>query len=100
MTGAWLIATLIVVLLLIILIILSKKENFVGAGMTGLGENPALGYNSGASLREQSLAEDLQGDYIKTYEKNEGKFLQDRAHLARFNWNSIKAERDDVPIAT
>lgn len=83
------------IITLVILVLLSSKENFVGAGNPGLGENPALGYNSGASLRDQSLAEDLQGEYIKLYEKKEGKFLQDRNHLSRFNWNSVKTERAD-----
>ena len=58
-------------LVLMWIMFIRNFELFVGSGA-------AASYNSGANLRDQSLATDLYGDYIKEFEKKEGEMIQRR----------------------
>ena len=81
----------LVVVLVAVKAILTRRDQFVGAGMS-LGANSAASYNSGASMRDLSVAQDLYGEYLTKWEDNEGRFTNARNSLARWDWKTGKVK--------
>ena len=79
MSDAIMISFVIVSFLVLLWILFRNSEMFVGSGFSGAAKS----YNSGADLREQSLSENLYGDYLKLFEKNEGEMIRRRSMLGR-----------------